>query len=78
MKNKPKGMGLGIALGAAMGAVVGVMAGHIAVWLGVGMAIGMAIGMRFRTKQNVCPECAVVHRKHDVRGRQLEGSGEQW
>jgi uncharacterized membrane protein YgaE (UPF0421/DUF939 family) len=71
MKSKPKGMGLGIALGAVLGAALGVLAGHVAVWLGVGVAIGMVLGASFRRAELACPECAVIHRKHEV-NRQLE------
>jgi len=67
MKSKPNGMGLGIALGAALGAVAGVLAGHIAVWLGIGIAIGMAIGATFRSRGSQCPECAEMHRAHEMR-----------
>jgi hypothetical protein len=70
--NKSKHTGLGIALGAALGAVAGVMAGNIAVWLGIGIAIGMALGASFRGRRNECPECAVIHRKHEMGRRQLE------
>jgi hypothetical protein len=73
MTNKSKHTGLGIALGAALGAVAGVRAGHIAVWLGIGIAIGMALGASFRGKQHDCPECAVIHQKHETGSRQLEG-----
>jgi hypothetical protein len=71
--NKPKYTGLGIALGAALGAVAGVLAGHIAIWLGIGVAIGMVLGASVRQVESVCPECAVIHKKHEVRTRQLEG-----
>ncbi len=67
MTSKPKGMGLGIALGAALGAVAGVLAGHVAIWLGIGIAIGMAIGTSFRSREGQCPECAAVHRTHELR-----------
>jgi predicted lysophospholipase L1 biosynthesis ABC-type transport system permease subunit len=70
--NKSKHTGLGIALGAALGAVAGVLAGHIAVWLGIGIAIGMALGASFQRTHRECPECAVIHQKHEVRSRQLE------
>jgi uncharacterized membrane protein YoaK (UPF0700 family) len=70
--NKSKHTGLGIALGAALGAVAGVLAGHIAIWLGIGIAIGMALGASFRRKQSECPECAVIHQKHEAGSRQLE------
>jgi predicted MFS family arabinose efflux permease len=72
MAGNSKLTGLGIALGAALGAVAGVMAGHIAIWLGIGIAIGMALGASFRSKNNECPECAVVHQEHEVRSRRLE------
>jgi hypothetical protein len=72
MANKSKHTGLGIALGAAMGAALGVAAGHLAIWLAVGVAIGMAIGASFRRTDKECPECAVIHQKHEARGRQLE------
>ena len=71
MASKSKHTGLGIALGAVLGAAAGVLAGHIAVWLGIGIAIGMALGASFRSKQNDCPECAVIHQKHETRTRQL-------
>jgi hypothetical protein len=70
--SKSKHTGLGIALGAALGAVAGVLAGHIAVWLGIGVAIGMALGASFRGRRTECPQCAVIHQKHEVRSRQLE------
>jgi len=73
MANKSKHTGLGIALGAALGAVAEVLAGHIAIWLGTGIAIGMALGASFRRAEMRCPECAVIHQKHEVRSRQLEG-----
>ena len=72
MTNKSKYTGLGIALGAALGAALGVAAGHLAIWLAVGVAIGMVIGASFRGRQNECPECAVIHQKHETRTRQLE------
>jgi RsiW-degrading membrane proteinase PrsW (M82 family) len=71
MAGKSKHTGLGIALGAALGAALGVAAGHLAIWLAVGVAIGMAIGTSFRRPEQNCPECAVIHRKHEV-NRQLE------
>jgi hypothetical protein len=67
MKGKSKYIGLGLALGAALGTVFGVMAGHVGVWLAVGVAVGLAIGVSFRRKPAVCPECAAVHRAHEVR-----------
>jgi hypothetical protein len=72
MANKSKHTGLGIALGAALGAVAGVLAGHIAIWLGIGIAIRMVLGASFRRGNNECPECAVIHQKHEVRNRPLE------
>jgi hypothetical protein len=56
-----------IALGVALGAVAGVLAGHVAIWLGIGIAIGMALGASFRRTERECPECAVIHQKHEVR-----------
>ena len=70
MTNKSKLHGLGIALGAALGAVFGVMAGHVGIWLAIGMAIGVLVGASFRRKQTNCPECAQLHRAHELR-RQL-------
>jgi len=69
MTRKPKGMGLGIALGAALGAVAGVLAGHVAIWLGIGIAIGVAIGASFRSTGSQCPECAAVHRTHELKAK---------
>ena len=60
-------------IGAALGAVAGVLAGHVAIWLGIGIAIGVVLGASFRRTEKVCPECAVIHRKHEVSGRQLGG-----
>jgi hypothetical protein len=73
MASKPKYTGLGIALGAALGAVAGVLAGHVAVWLGIGIAIGMGLGASFQRAEKRCPECAVIHQKHEVRDKQLQG-----
>jgi hypothetical protein len=67
MTNKSKPTGLGIALGAALGAVLGVVAGHVGVWLAIGVAIGMALGATFRRKQTACPECAQIHRAHELK-----------
>jgi hypothetical protein len=72
MANKSKLTGLGIALGAALGAVAGVLVGHIAIWLGIGIAIGMALGASFHRAEEKCPECAVIHQKHETGTRQLE------
>jgi hypothetical protein len=72
MASKSQYTGLGIALGAALGAVAGVLAGHIAIWLGVGIAIGMVLGASVRRAEVRCPECAVIHRKHEEKTKQLE------
>jgi hypothetical protein len=69
MADKRKLTGLGIALGAALGAVFGVMAGHVAIWLAVGVAIGVAVGVSLRSKAAECPECAAIHRTHEVERR---------
>ena len=66
MNSKPKHAGFSIALGAALGAVFGVIAGHMGVWLAVGVAIGVAIGASFRQKGTDCPECAQIHRAHEM------------
>jgi hypothetical protein len=67
MKSKSKYPGLGIALGATLGAVFGVVAGHMGVWLAIGVAIGMVLGASFRRKEVSCPECAQIHRVHEMR-----------
>ena len=67
MTNKSKLNGLGIALGAALGAVFGVLAGHVGIWLAIGVAIGLVIGASFRLKQPDCPQCAQIHRAHELR-----------
>ncbi len=67
MKTKSTHSGLGIALGAGLGTVFGVVAGHIGVWLAIGVAIGMVLGASFRRKETECPECAQIHRAHEVR-----------
>jgi uncharacterized membrane protein YgaE (UPF0421/DUF939 family) len=67
MKNKSNHAGLGIALGAALGTILGVIAGNVGVWLAVGVAIGVAIGATFRRSQPDCPQCAAVHRAHELR-----------
>jgi uncharacterized membrane protein YoaK (UPF0700 family) len=72
MASKSKYTGLGIALGAALGAVAGVLAGHIAIWLGIGIAIGMVLGASFHRAEERCPECAAIHRKHEVKTRVVE------
>lgn len=66
MERKSKHTGLGLALGAALGAVFGVVAGHMGVWLAVGLAIGMALGASFQRKETGCPECAALHRTHQI------------
>ena len=67
MKSKPKYAGLGIAVGAALGAVFGVLAGHVGIWLAIGVAIGMMLGATFRRKAKQCPQCAQIHRAHEMR-----------
>jgi hypothetical protein len=67
MTNKSKHTGWGIALGAGLGTVFGVMAGHIGIWLALGIGIGVAIGASIRPKQPSCPECAAVHKAHEMR-----------
>ncbi|HYM75089.1 MAG TPA: hypothetical protein VE377_03855 [Candidatus Dormibacteraeota bacterium] len=67
MNSKPKYAGLGIALGAALGAVAGVLAGHMGVWLAIGVAIGVVIGASARRRPVDCPECATMHRTHEMR-----------
>jgi len=67
MTSNSKHAGLGIALGAALGAVFGVAAGHMGVWLAIGVAIGMLIGASFRRKETECPQCAQIHRAHELR-----------
>jgi len=57
-----------------LGAVAGVLAGHVAIWLGIGIAIGMALGASFWRADKECPECALIHQKHEARTRQLEGT----
>jgi hypothetical protein len=63
MTNKSKPTGLGIALGA----VFGVLAGHVGVWLAVGVAIGMVLGTTFRRRKSDCPQCAQIHRAHELK-----------
>ncbi len=67
MTNKSKYAGVGIALGAALGAVFGVLAGNMGVWLVIGVAIGVLIGASFRGKPKNCPQCAQIHRSHELR-----------
>ena len=71
MKTNSKHTGLGIALGAALGAVAGAMAGNMGVWLAIGVAIGMALGVAFRRNEPSCPECAEIHRAHEVRSTEV-------
>jgi lipoprotein signal peptidase len=66
MNNKPKYTGVGLALGAALGAAFGVMAGHMGVWLAIGVAIGMLLGASIRRKGTECPQCAQIHRAHEL------------
>ena len=66
MNSKLKLAGVGIVLGALLGAVFGVMAGHVGVWLAVGVAIGMSLGVWIRRKGTDCPECAQIHRAHEM------------
>ncbi len=66
MTNKSKLNGLGIALGALLGAVFGVVAGHVGIWLAIGVAIGMLLGATFRRKESECPQCAQLHRAHEL------------
>jgi hypothetical protein len=74
MQSKPRFTGLGIALGAVLGAVFGVLAGHMVVWLALGVAIGMVIGASFRRKEAPCPECAQIHRVHELRNQRQQAS----
>jgi len=74
MQSKPRFTGLGIALGAVLGAVFGVLAGHMVVWLALGVAIGMVIGASFRRKEAPCPECAQIHRAHELRNQRQRAS----
>ena len=67
MNNKSKYTGLGITLGAALGAVFGVIAGNMGIWLAIGVVIGVLIGASFRRKEVTCPECAQIHRGHEMR-----------
>lgn len=67
MTSKPKYAGLGLALGALLGAVFGILAGHVGAWLAIGVAIGMVLGVSMRKKEPACPECAAMHRVHEMR-----------
>ncbi len=69
MNNKSKYTGWGLALGAALGAVFGILAGHVGAWLAIGVAIGMLLGAAFRRKEVNCPECAQIHRVHELRNQ---------
>jgi len=69
MDTKPKYTAIGLALGVALGAVFGVAAGHMGVWLAVGVAIGIVIGASFRHKETNCPQCAQIHRAHEMRNQ---------
>jgi hypothetical protein len=62
--------GLGIALGAALGAAAGILAGNVGAWLAIGLALGIVVGMSLRRKTTECPDCAAVHRAHEI-GRQV-------
>jgi len=70
MTSKPKYAGLGIAIGAVLGAIAGVLAGNIGAWLAIGVAVGILIGMSIRRRAVECPECAAIHRTHEI-ARQL-------
>ena len=67
MASKPKYAGWVLALGAVLGVVFGILAGHVGTWIAIGVAIGMLLGASLRKKEPVCPECAVVHRVHEMR-----------
>ena len=67
MTNKPKYTVLGLTLGAVLGAVFGIVAGHVGAWLAIGVAIGMVLGVSARRKEPVCPECAAMHRVHEIK-----------
>jgi hypothetical protein len=74
MTYKSKPAGLSIALGAALGAVFGVLAGNMGVWLAIGVAIGVLIGASMRRKPTDCPQCAQVHREHEMRNPRQQAS----
>ena len=54
-------------MGAALGTVFGILAGHVGAWLAIGVAIGMVLGASMRKKEPACPECAAIHRVHEMR-----------
>ncbi len=74
MTSNSKLSGLGIGLGAALGAVFGIVAGHLGIWLAIGVVIGVLIGASFRRKQTICPECAQIHRIHEMRNPRQQAS----
>jgi F0F1-type ATP synthase assembly protein I len=67
MTIKSKLTGVGMVLGAVLGAVFGVLAGHVGAWLAIGVAIGMLLGATIRRKKTECPECAQIHRAHELK-----------
>ncbi len=67
MENKPQYTGLGITLGAVLGAAFGVLAGNVGIWIAIGVVIGLALGLTFRRKETQCPQCAQIHRGHELR-----------
>jgi len=69
MRDKSKLTAWGLTLGAALGIAVGVATGQIGVWLAIGVAIGLALGSAFRQKEPVCPQCAAMHRAHELSRR---------
>jgi hypothetical protein len=77
MTNKSKHTGVGLALGAALRAAFGVMAGHIGAWLAIGVAIGMLLGATFCRKPTECPECAQIHRAHEMRDQSYKARSQQ-
>ncbi|HEY3973344.1 MAG TPA: hypothetical protein VGM18_10090 [Candidatus Sulfotelmatobacter sp.] len=72
MASKPNYVALGLSLGAALGVAVGVMAGNVGVWLALGVAIGMVLGASFPRREPKCPQCAQIHRAHEIRSKQLQ------
>jgi len=67
MTSKSKHTGLGIGLGAALGVVAGILAGNVGLWIAIGVAIGIVIGASSRRKAVECPECAELHRAHELK-----------